>query len=178
MRSAACLCLCAWWLCAAEPAKEVFDGRSGRSWPGTTRLRNAGSNPYCARSRVTSRAQQPRCDLLPHQPRRSGDRRLSAALELSPEDKAILLNLGLVYLRQEAHSKALPLFARIVEIDPKHMQAVSCSQFAAPTPANWRRHPRSRGLARRRSTRREYSLLLGFTYLKNHDSERRRRSSN
>src|ERR1035437_861594 len=26
MRSAACLCLCALWLCAAESAKEVFDG--------------------------------------------------------------------------------------------------------------------------------------------------------
>ena len=45
------------------------------------------------------------------------------ALKLSPDDKAILLNLGLVYLKQEAHSRALPLFARVVAIDPQHLQA-------------------------------------------------------
>ena len=94
------------------------------------------------------------------------------ALKVSPDDKAILLNVGLVYLRQEAHSQALPFFERIVAIDPAHLQArqllAVCRAYAgqlAPAirdlEALHATSPRDEGIL----------FLLGFSYLKNHDSE-------
>ena len=109
MKSAACLCLCALFLCAAEPAKVVFDEAVRALAAGDYETAERGfqsvlrgqpghiaalSNPGVIYSR-TNRA----------------DRAIAVyqrALKLSPDDKALLLNLGLVYLRQEAHSRALP----------------------------------------------------------------------
>jgi superkiller protein 3 len=95
------------------------------------------------------------------------------ALQLSPDDKAILLNLGLVYLRREEHTKALPLFARVVELDPQHLQArqllAVCRAYAGEL------EPAIRDLEALRAaapTDENVLFLLGFTYLKNHDTEK------
>jgi superkiller protein 3 len=95
------------------------------------------------------------------------------ALKLSPDDKPILLNLGLVYLKQEAHSRALPLFARVVAIDPGHLQArqllAVCRVYVG------RLEPAIRDLeSLRASAPRDESILflLGFAYLKNHNPEK------
>ena len=39
------------------------------------------------------------------------------ALRLSPGDEPLLLNLGLVYLKQESHVQAEPYFARVVAVE-------------------------------------------------------------
>jgi superkiller protein 3 len=95
------------------------------------------------------------------------------ALQLSPDEKALLLNLGLVYLRQEDHARALPLFARVVELDPQQLQArqllAVCRAYAGQL------EPAIRDLeALRAASPRDENVLflLGFTYLKNHDSEK------
>jgi tetratricopeptide (TPR) repeat protein len=95
------------------------------------------------------------------------------ALQVSPDEKAILLNLGLVYLKQEAHKQALPFFERVVALDPRHLQArellAVCRAYAgeiAPAihdlEAMHAAAPRDENIL----------FLLGFTYLKNHDSEK------
>ena len=124
MKSVVCLCLCAFVLCGAEPAKEVFDR--------AVRALGAGDYETAERGFQSVLREQPRnvaalsnLGVIYSRTNRA-DRRsppTSGALQVSPDDKAILLNLGLVYLRQEAHSKALPLFERIVAIDPQHLQA-------------------------------------------------------
>ena len=96
----------------------------------------------------------------------------SGALKVSPDDKAILLNLGLVYLRQEAHSQALPLFERIVAIDPQHLQArqllAVCRAYAGQLAPAIRDLESLRAAAPRDEG---ILFLLGFAYLKNHDPE-------
>ena len=174
MKSAACMCLCALFLCAAEPTKEIFDG--------AVRALASGDYETAERGFQSVLRQQPdniaalsNLGVIYSRTSRADeaiavDRR---ALKLSPDDKAILLNLGLVYLKQEAHSRALPLFARVVEIDPQHLQArqllAVCRAYVgqmAPAihdlEALHAAAPRDDGIL----------FLLGFAYLKNHDAEK------
>ena len=174
MKSAACLCLCALFLCAAEPAKVVFDG--------AVRALAAGNYETAERGFQSVLRQQPghvaalsNLGVIYSRTNRA-DQAIAAyqrALKVSPDDKAILLNLGLVYLRQEAHSRALPLFARVVAIEPQHLQArqllAVCRVYTGQlTPAIHDLEslrgavPRDEGIL----------FLLGFAYLKNHDAEK------
>jgi tetratricopeptide (TPR) repeat protein len=174
MRSAACLCLCALWLCAAESAKEVFDGAARALAAGDYATAERGFQSVLRAEPRNIPALSNLGVIYSHTNR--ADQAIAVyrrALQLSPDDKAILLNLGLVYLRQEAHSKALPLFARVVEIDPKHLQArqllAVCRAYAGQLA------PAIRDLeALRAADPRDENILflLGFTYLKNHDSEK------
>jgi tetratricopeptide (TPR) repeat protein len=174
MKSVACLCLCALFLCAAEPAKEVFDG--------AVRALAAGDYETAERGFKSVLREQPRhiaalsnLGVIYSRTNRADQAIVvyRRALQLSPNDKALLLNLGLVYLRQEAHSRALPLFARVVAIDPQHLQArqllAVCRAYVgqmAPAirdlEALHAAAPRDEGIL----------FLLGFAYLKNRDSER------
>ena len=174
MKSAACLCLCAFFLRAAEPAKEIFDGAA--------RALAAGDYETAERGFQSVLREQPRhiaalsnLGVIYSRTNRA-DQAIAMyhrALKLSPNDEAILLNLGLVYLRQEAHSRALPLFARVVAIDPQHLQArqllAVCRAYVgqlAPAihdlEALHAAVPRDEGIL----------FLLGFAYLKNHDAEK------
>src|SRR5262249_36622536 len=45
------------------------------------------------------------------------------ALAIVPDDKGLLLNLGLAYLKQDSHAEALPLFRKLATADPRHLQA-------------------------------------------------------
>lgn len=174
MKSAACLCLCAFILCAAEPAKEVFDR--------AVRALAAGDYETAEHGFQSVLREQPRhvaalsnLGVIYSRTNRS-DQAIAVyrrALQVSPDDKAILLNLGLVYLRQEDHSRALPLFARVVAIDPQHLQArqllAVCRAYTGQLA------PAIRDLeALRTAAPRDEGILflLGFAYLKNHDPER------
>jgi len=174
MKCAACLCLCTLLLCAAEPAQEVFDRAvrdlAAANYPSAERgfqavLRQEPRNIAALSNLGVIYSRTSRADQAITLYRR--------ALQLSPDDKALLLNLGLVYLRQEDHSKALPLFARVVAIDPQHLQArqllAVCRAYAGQL------EPAIRDLeALRAAAPRDENILflLGFVYLKNHDSER------
>ena len=174
MKSAACLCLCAFFLRAAEPVKEVFDG--------AVRALAAADYETAERGFQSVLREQPRniaalsnLGVIYSRTNRA-DQAIAVyqrALKLSPDDKAILLNLGLVYLRGEAHLRALPLFAHVVAIDPQHVQArqllAVCRTYVgqlAPAirdlEALHAAAPRDEGIL----------FLLGFAYLKNHDSEK------
>ena len=174
MKSAACLCLYAFFLCAAEPAKEIFDG--------AVRALAAGDYATAERGFQSVLREQPRniaalsnLGVIYSRINRA-DEAIAVyqrALKLSPDDKAILLNLGLVYLRQEAHSRARPYFARVVAIDPQHLQArqllAVCRAYVgqiAPAIQDLEAlrvtAPRDEGIL----------FLLGFAYLKNHDVEK------
>ena len=174
MKSAACLCLCGFFLWAAEPAKEVFD-RAVRDLA-------AGNYESAERGFQTVLREQPRhiaalsnLGVIYSRTNRA-DQAIGVyrrALQASPDDKAILLNLGLVYLRQEAHARALPLFARVVALDPQHLQArqlvAVCRAYLgqlAPAihdlEALHAAAPRDEGIL----------FLLGFSYLKNHEAEK------
>lgn len=174
MKCAACLCLCALSLCAAEPVKDAFD-RAARAL--------AASDYQSAEQGFQS--------VLHLEPRNIGalsnlgviysrtnrsDQAITVyrrALLLSPKDTALLLNLGLVYLRREDHQRALPFFERVVTIDPQHQQArqllAVCRVYAGQL------EPAIRDLEALHATApRDDNVLflLGFAYLKNHDSER------
>jgi tetratricopeptide (TPR) repeat protein len=174
MKSVACLCLCAFFLCAAEPAKQLFDG--------AVRALAAGDYETAERGFKSVLREQPRhiaalsnLGVIYSRTNRA-DQAIAVyqrALKVSPDDKALLLNLGLVYLKQEAHSRALPLFARVVAMDPQHLQArqllAVCRAYVgqlAPAirdlEALHAAVPRDEGIL----------FLLGFAYLKNHDTER------
>jgi tetratricopeptide (TPR) repeat protein len=174
MRSVACLCLCAFLLGGAESAKDVFDG--------AVRALAAGDYETAERGFQSVLRAEPRNVAalgnlgVVYSHTNRADQAITVyrrALQLSPDDKAILLNLGLVYLKQEAHSKAIPLFARVVELDPQHMQArqllAVCRAYAGQLA------PAIRDLEALHATapRDENILfLLGFVYLRNHDSEK------
>jgi tetratricopeptide (TPR) repeat protein len=174
MKSAACVCLCALYLCAAEPAKEIFDG--------AVRALAAGDYATAERGFQSVLRQQPgniaalsNLGVIYSRTSRA-DQAIAVyqrALKLSPDDKAILLNVGLVYLRQEAHSRALAYFARVVALDPQNLQArqllavcrVYTGQMAPAIQdleALCAGAPRDEGIL----------FLLGFAYLKNHDTEK------
>jgi superkiller protein 3 len=173
MKPVACLCLCALFLCAAEP-KEIFDAAA--------RALTAGEYEAAERGFQSVLRQQPgniaalsNLGVIYSRTSRA-DEAIAVyrrALKLSPDDKAILLNLGLVYLKQENHSRALPLFKRVVEIDPQHLQArqllavcrVYTGQLAPAIHDLEVLHtnaPRDDGIL----------FLLGFAYLKRHDAEK------
>jgi superkiller protein 3 len=173
MKFAACLCLCVFFLCAAEPAV-VFEG--------AVRALGAGDYETAERGFQSVLRQQPghiaalsNLGVIYSRTNRA-DQAIAVyhrALKLSPNDKALLLNLGLVYLRQEAHARALPFFARVVEIDPQHLQArqllAVCRTYTGQLA------PAIRDLeALRTSAPRDEGILflLGFTYLKSHDTEK------
>jgi tetratricopeptide (TPR) repeat protein len=174
MKSVACLCLCALFLCAAEPAKEVFDGAA--------RALAAGDYETAERGFQSVLRQQPRhiaalsnLGVIYSRTNRA-DQAIAVyrrALQWSPDDKALLLNLGLVYLRQEAHSRALPFFARIVAADPQHLQArqllAVCRVYVGQIAPAIQDLEALHAAAPRDE---EILFLLGFAYLKNHDSER------
>jgi superkiller protein 3 len=83
------------------------------------------------------------------------------------------LNLGLVYLRQEAHSRALPLFARVVSIDPGHLQGRQLLAVCRVYVGQLAPAIQDLEALRVASPRDEKILfLLGFAYLKNHDAEK------
>ena len=174
MKSAACLCLCALFLCAADPAKEVFDGAARALAAGDYETAERGFQSVL-RQEPGNIAALSNLGVIYSRTSRA-DEAIAVyrrALKLSPDDKAILLNLGLVYLKQEAHSRALPLFARVVAIDPQHLQArqllAVCRTYVgqlAPAihdlEALHAAAPRDDGIL----------FLLGFAYLKNHDAEK------
>jgi tetratricopeptide (TPR) repeat protein len=174
MRSVACLCLSAFLLCAAQSAKDVFDGAARALASGDYETAERGFQSVLREEPRNIAALGNLGVIYSHTNR--ADRAIAVyrqALQLSPDDEALLLNLGLVYLRQEAHSKALPLFARVVEIDPRHLQArqllAVCRAYAGQLA------PAIRDLeALRAAAPRDENILflLGFAYLKNHDSEK------
>ena len=174
MKSAACVCLCVLFLCAAEPAKEIFDG--------AVRALSAGDYETAERGFQSVLRQQPgniaalsNLGVIYSHTNRA-DQAIAVyqrALKLSPDDKPILLNLGLVYLKQEARSRALPYFARVVAMDPQHLQArqllAVCRVYTGQLAPAIRdlealsaAAPRDEGIL----------FLLGFAYLKNHDAEK------
>ena len=168
-----CLCLCAFVLDGAEPAKEVFEK--------AVRALGAGDYESAERGFQSVLREQPRniaalsnLGVIYSRTNRA-DRAIAAyrgALQVSPDDEAILLNLGLVYLRQEAHSKALPLFERIIAIDPKHLQARQLLAVCRVYTGQLAPAIRDLESLRAAATRDEGVLfLLGFAYLKNHDAE-------
>src|SRR5262249_13166517 len=83
------------------------------------------------------------------------------ALELSPDDKALLVNLGLVYLRQETtngRSRCLSGWSLWILSICRHD---NWAQFAAPTAAN--RRQRS-GIWRRSASRRRAMKTFCFCW--------------
>jgi tetratricopeptide (TPR) repeat protein len=172
MKPAVCLCICAFLLPAAEPAKEVFD-RAARDLA-------AGDYQAAERGFQTVLREEPRnvpalgnLGVIYSRTNRT-DQAIAVyrrALQVSPDEKAILLNLGLAYLRKEDHVKALPLFARVVEIDPGHLQArqllAVCRTYTGELA------PAIRDLeALHAGAPHDENILflLGFAYLKNHES--------
>lgn len=166
------MCFCAFLLCAAEPAKEVFD-RAARELA-------AGDYEPAERGFQSVLREEPRniaalsnLGVIYSRTNRA-DQAIAVyrrALQVSPDDQAVLLNLGLVYLRKEDHVRALPLFARVVEIDPQHVQArqllAVCRAYLGQLA------PAIRDLeALRAGAPHDENILflLGFAYLKNHDS--------
>jgi tetratricopeptide (TPR) repeat protein len=51
---------------------------------------------------------------------------LERAKALSPEDTYILTDLGVCYLNSKNIDKALPIFRRVLEIDPDNQKARDC----------------------------------------------------
>ena len=174
MKFAAGLCFCALLLCAAEPAKVVFDG--------AVRALAAGDYETAERGFQAVLRQQPghiaslsNLGVIYSRTDRA-DQAIAVyqrALKVSPDDKALLLNLGLVYLKQEAHSRALPYFARVVAIDPQHLQArqllAVCRVYVGQLAPAIQDLEALRGAVPRDEG---ILFLLGFAYLKNHDAEK------
>lgn len=101
MKLAACVCLCGLLVWAAEPARVVFDQ--------AVRALVAGKLPAAERGFQEVLRRQPRhvgaLDILGiiYSRTNRADQAIAVyqrVLRLSPDDKAILLNLGPVYLRQ------------------------------------------------------------------------------
>ncbi len=174
MKRAACLCVCAFLLSATEPVKEIFDRAvrdlAAADYPSAERgfqavLRQEPRNVAALSNLGVIYSHTGRADQAITSYRR--------ALQLSPDDKALLLNLGLVYLRQEDHARALPLFARVVAIDPQHLQArqllAVCRAYTGQLAPAIQDLESLRAAAPRDEN---ILFLLGFVYLKNQDSEK------
>jgi len=174
MKCIACLCLCTFVLCAAEPAKEIFDRAmrdlAAADYQSAERgfqavLREEPRNVAALSNLGVIYSRTGRADEAITVYRR--------ALRLSPNDKAILLNLGLVYLRQEDHARALPLLARVVALDPQHLQArqllAVCRAYLGQLEPAIRDFEALHAAAPHDEN---ILFLLGFVYLKNHDSEK------
>lgn len=174
MKCGACLCLCAFLLCAAESAKEVFEGAARALAAGDYQAAERGFQSVLREEPRNIAALGNLGVIYSHTNR--ADQAITVyrrALQLSPNDKAILLNLGLVYLKQEDHARALSLFARVVEIDPQHLQArqllAVCRAYVGQLAPAIRDLEALRAAAPRDE---DVLFLLGFVYLKNHDSEK------
>jgi tetratricopeptide (TPR) repeat protein len=174
MKSVACLCLCGLFLWAAEPTKQVFDQ--------AVRDLAAGNYPSAERGFQAVLREDPRqiaalsnLGVIYSRTNRA-DEAIAVyrrALRLSPNDQALLLNLGLVYLKQEAHARALPLFAQVVTIDPQNLQARQLLALCRAYTGQMAPAIRDLEALRAAAPRDENILfLLGFSYLKNHDTEK------
>lgn len=165
--------MCAFFLWAAEPAKEAFDGAVRALTAGDYDAAEHGFQAVL-RDQPHNIAALSNLGVIYSRTNRA-DQAIAfyrRALQLSPNDKALLLNLGLVYLKQEAHGRASPYFARVVALDPQNLQArqllAVCRVYLGQL------KPAIRDLETLRATapRDEGILfLLGFAYLKNHESE-------
>jgi len=174
MRFAACLCLCASLLCAAQSARELFEGAAKALGAGDTEAAERGFQAVL-RQEPHNIAALSNLGVIYSRTSRT-DKAIDVyrqALKASPDDKAILVNLGLVYLRQEDHAKALPLFSRVVALDPQHLQArqlvAVCQTYLGQL------EPAIRELESLRMAAPKDDgilFLLGFAYLKNHDAEK------
>jgi tetratricopeptide (TPR) repeat protein len=174
MKFAACLCLCAFTLCAADSAKTLFDGAVTALSSGDTEGAERGFQAVL-RQEPRNIAALSNLGVIYSRTSRS-DQAIAVyqrALEISPDDQAILLNLGLVYLRQEDHAKALPLFSRVVVLDPQHLQArqllAVCRAYLGQL------EPAIRELEALRAANPQDDgilFLLGFAYLKNQEPEK------
>src|ERR1035441_10355982 len=112
MRFTACLWLCAFFLCAAQSAKEVFEGAA--------RALAAGDYETAERGFQSVLREEPRnvaalsnLGVIYSRTNRA-DQAIAVyrrALQVSPDEKAILLNLGLGYLKQEGHPQGPPILA-------------------------------------------------------------------
>jgi len=176
MKSAVCLCLCGFFLWAAEPAKEVFE-RAARAL--AARDYEAAERGFqdVLRAEPRNVAALSNLGVLYSRTNRP-DRAIASyrrALQASPNDEAVLLNLGLVYLRQEAHARALPLFARILAKNPQHLQArklrAVCLAYTGQLQPAIRELEALSASAPRDE---EILFLLGFAYLKNGKPEQAR----
>lgn len=172
MKFAACLCICAALLCAADPAKTVFDravqALVAKDYPAAERgfesvLREQPGHIGALGNLGIVYSRTGRADKAVAVYRR--------ALKISPDDQAILLNFGLVYLKQELHQRALPLFERVVALDPQNRQArqlvALCRLYTGQTNLAIRDLESMRSVNPRDE---QILFLLGFAYLKNHDS--------
>jgi tetratricopeptide (TPR) repeat protein len=174
MKFAVCLCLCASLLCAAESAKEIFEGAVKALAAGDTEAAERGFQAVL-RQEPRNIAALSNLGVIYSRTSRA-DRAIDAyqrALQASPDDKAILVNLGLVYLRQEDHAKALPLFSRVVAIDPQHMQARQLQAVCRAYLGQLEPAIHELEVLRTAAPRDDGILfLLGFAYLKDHDAEK------
>jgi tetratricopeptide (TPR) repeat protein len=173
MRSVVGLCLCAFVLCGAEQAKEVFEKAARALGAGDYQTAERGFQ-VVLRGEPRNIAALGNLGVIYSRTNRA-DRAIATyqrALQVAPNDTAILLNLGLVYLRQEAHAKALPLFDRIVAIDPQHLQARQLRAVCRAYVGQLAPAIRDLESLRAAAPRDEGILfLLGFAYLKNHDPD-------
>jgi len=169
----ASLFLCVIFICAAQPAKDLFDQAA--------QALASGDYPAAERGFQSVLREEPRhvgalgnLGIIYSRTGRA-DQAIAVyqrALKLSPDDKALLLNLGLVYLKQESHRRALPLFERVVALDPQNRQArqllAVCRLYTGQL------KPAIDELeALRAANPRDQQILflLGFAYLKNHNPE-------
>jgi tetratricopeptide (TPR) repeat protein len=174
MKCGAWLCLCAFLLCAAQSAKEVFDGAVQALAAGDYQTAERGFQSVL-RKEPRNIAALSNLGVIYSRTNRANQAITvyRQALQVSRDDTAILLNLGLVYLRKEDHSRALPLFERIVAIDPQHLQArqllAVCRAYVGQLALAIRDLEDLRAAAPRDEN---ILFLLGFTYLKSQDSEK------
>ncbi|MGH9611144.1 MAG: tetratricopeptide repeat protein, partial [Bryobacteraceae bacterium] len=93
-------------------------------------------------------------------------------LRLSPDNEPILLNLGIVYLKEDLHSRALPYFQHVLAMDPQNRQTRQlldvCRLYTGQTPAALRD---LKLLAKENPHNEQVLFLLGFAYLKSGDSK-------
>src|SRR5215475_14550848 len=171
MKCAACVCLCAFVLGAADPVKEIFD-RAARALAAADYQNAERGFQSVLREQPRNIAALSNLGVIYSRTNRA-DQAITTyrrALELSPDDKALLLNLGLVYLRQEDHARALPLFTRVVDIDPHNLQAQQlaaiCRAYSGEPAAAIRDLETLRASA---PGDENILFLLGFVYLKNHE---------
>ncbi len=110
------------------------------------------TSAYCMRERIAWIVPSPNTSVL---------------CRLSPNDEPILLNLGIVYLKEELHSRALPYFERVIAIDPQNRQArqlrAVCLLYtgAVPPAIDDLKH-----LIQENPRDQQLLFLLGFAYLK------------
>jgi Flp pilus assembly protein TadD len=174
MKWIAWLCLGAVPLCGAEAVKKIFDQAASALAVADYPAAERGFRAVLQREPGNVAALS-NLGVIYSRTNRS-DEAISAyrrALKQQPNNAAILLNLGLVYLRREEHSKALPLFQRVVAMNPGQMQA---RQLAALCQAyTGALEPAIRELEALHATSPQDEnilFLLGFSYLKNHDTQR------